>query len=76
MTGLGQVAVGTSWPIPVLSGACGRTVIGEPLASIRQSVNRQRPFEEPDWQTTIAGLFGLESTMRPRGRPALSEISR
>ena len=38
------------------------------LASIRQSVNRQRPFGEPDWQTTIAGLFGLESTMRPRGR--------
>ncbi len=44
------------------------------LASIRQSVNRQRPFGEPDWQTTIAGLFGLESTMRPRGRPALSEM--
>ena len=38
------------------------------LASIRQSVNRQRPFGEPDWQTTIAGLFGLESTMRPRRR--------
>ena len=44
------------------------------LASIRQSVNRQRPFGEPDWQTTVAGLFGLESTMRPWGRPALSEM--
>ena len=44
------------------------------LASIRQSVNRQRPFGEPDWQRTIASLFGLESTMRPRGRPALSEM--
>ena len=44
------------------------------LASIRQSVNRQRPFGEPDWQMTIAGLFGLESTMRPRGRPALSKM--
>jgi REP-associated tyrosine transposase len=39
------------------------------LASIRQSVNRQRPFGEPDWQTTIAGLFGLESTMRPGADP-------
>jgi putative transposase len=44
------------------------------LASIRQSVNRQRPFGEPGWQTTIAGLCGLESTMRPRGRPALREM--
>ena len=43
------------------------------LAPIRQSVNRQRPFGEPDWQTTIAGLFGLESTMGPRGRPALAK---
>ena len=33
-----------------------------------------KTFGEPDWQTTIAGLFGLESTMRPRGRPALSEM--
>jgi putative transposase len=43
------------------------------LGSIRQSVDRKRPFGKPDWQTTIAGLFGLESTMRPQGRPALSE---
>ena len=46
------------------------------LASIRESVNRQRPFGESDWQTKIASQFGLESTMRPRGRPALSEMRR
>ena len=55
--------------------------VDEPLsasqvASIRESVNRQRPLGEPDWQTTIAGLFGLESTMRPRGRPVLSKTRR
>ena len=55
--------------------------VDEPLsasqvASIRESVNRQRPFGEPDWQTTIAGLFGLESTMRPWGRPVLNETRR
>ena len=46
------------------------------LASIRESVNRQRPFGESDWQTKIASQFGLGSTMRPRGRPALSEMRR
>ena len=46
------------------------------LASIRESVNRQRPFGQSDWQTRIASQFGLESTMRPRGRPALSEMRR
>jgi putative transposase len=30
------------------------------LASIRESVNRQRPFGESDWQTKIASQFGLE----------------
>ena len=46
------------------------------LASIRESVNRQRPFGESDGQTKIASQFGLESTIRPRGRPALSEMKR
>ena len=44
------------------------------LASIRESVNRQSPFGEKNWQTKIASQFGLESTLRPRGRPVLSEM--
>jgi hypothetical protein len=67
-----------SYPCPVEVEKDWLAYVDEPLsasrlASIRQPVNRQRPFGEPDWQTTIAGLFGLESTMRPRGRPALNE---
>ena len=67
-----------SYPCPVEVETDWLAHVDEPLsasqmASIRQSVNRQRPFGEPDWQTTIAGLFGLESRMRPRGRPALNE---
>jgi REP-associated tyrosine transposase len=66
-------------PCPVEVEANWLTQVDEPLsaaqlASIRESVNRQRPFGETDWQTKIASLFGLESTMRPRGRPALSEM--
>ena len=68
-------------PCPLEVEANWITTVDDPLstspfASIRESVNRQRPFGEPDWQTKIAGLFGLESTMRPRGRPALSEMRR
>jgi putative transposase len=78
----------SSWGRSELVDACPMEVetnwitqVDEPLsasqlASIRESVNRQRPFGEPDWQTKIASLFGLESTMRPRGRPALSEMRR
>jgi putative transposase len=41
------------------------------VASIRESVNRQRPFGEPAWQSKVASLFGLQSTLRSRGRPAV-----
>jgi putative transposase len=68
-------------PCPVEVGANWITKIDEPLStlqltSIRESVNRQRPFGEIDWQTRIARLFGLESTIRPRGRPALNDVRR
>jgi putative transposase len=48
--------------------------VDEPLsasqvASIRESVNRQRPFGEPDWQITIAGLFGLRVRCVPGTDP-------
>jgi len=68
-------------PCPVEVEANWMTTVDDPLstsqvASIRESVNRQRPFGETDWQTKIASLFGLESTMRPRGRPVISEMRR
>ncbi len=39
------------------------------LDSLRQSVNRQAPFGQADWCVQQAAQNGLESTLRPRGRP-------
>jgi len=39
------------------------------LSRIRTSVNRQAPFGSPDWQSMIAKLLGLVSSLTPRGRP-------
>ncbi|NWG04156.1 MAG: transposase [Syntrophaceae bacterium] len=40
------------------------------LDKLRQSVNRQSPYGSPSWQIQMTKELGLESTMRPRGRPA------
>jgi len=37
--------------------------------TLRECVNRQRPFGTSRWQQEIAMKLGLESTIRPRGRP-------
>jgi putative transposase len=39
------------------------------LATVRECVNRQRPFGKKEWQAEMAATFGLGSTLRPRGRP-------
>jgi putative transposase len=39
------------------------------LCRLRQCVNRQAPFGTPVWQQQMSTTFGLESTLRPRGRP-------
>jgi putative transposase len=39
------------------------------LSRIRTSVNRQAPFGSPNWQSMIAKLLGLVSSLTPRGRP-------
>ena len=50
------------------------TLVNEPepkaaLEALRRSVNRGRPFGAEAWVTRIAKRLGLESTLRPRGRP-------
>jgi putative transposase len=62
-------------PCPVEPDADWVEKIDDPLSaqqliSVRESVNRQRPFGELAWQTKTASQFGLESTLRSRGRPA------
>ncbi|MBP9749293.1 MAG: transposase [Candidatus Pacebacteria bacterium] len=37
--------------------------------AIEVSIERDRPFGTDDWLTKIVRKFGLESTLRPRGRP-------
>ncbi len=37
--------------------------------TIGQCVKRGRPYGSTQWTTEVAGLLGLESTLRPRGRP-------
>ena len=49
-------------------------VVDEPMSereleSLRRSVNRGTPFGDPGWVGRIARRLGLESTLRPRGRP-------
>ncbi len=39
------------------------------LAALRRSVTRGAPFGEASWQQRTAKRLGLESTLRPRGRP-------
>lgn len=39
------------------------------LQRLRAAVNRGAPFGEADWQVHTAGKLGLESSLRPRGRP-------
>ena len=39
------------------------------VAAVRESVRRGRPFGDPTWQRVTAERLGLQSTLRPRGRP-------
>ena len=68
-------ALGLFWP-----GLMGRwgAVIGLPFAleafadlddDVRQSIARGRPFGSEQWTDKTVKRLGLESTMRPRGRP-------
>lgn len=39
------------------------------IANLRRSVNRSSPYGPPEWQAQICRKLGLESTLRPKGRP-------
>lgn len=61
-------------PSPLTASKAPRHRLGGPvpdpdLDRLRTCVNRQQPFGSPRWQTRIAARLGLESTLRPRGRP-------
>lgn len=39
------------------------------LETLRQSVNRGKPFGKDEWVKKVSEEMGLEATIRPRGRP-------
>jgi putative transposase len=41
------------------------------LAAVRRSVQRGSPFGEASWSDKVVRRLGLESTLRPQGRPKL-----
>jgi putative transposase len=45
------------------------------LAVIRRSVQRGQPFGDDRWVSTTAEQLGLESTIRPRGRPRKASVA-
>jgi putative transposase len=46
-----------------------RPLTEKELERLRQTVGRQSPYGETEWQIKIAKELGLESTTRARGRP-------
>ncbi len=43
--------------------------------AIQQCIKRGSPFGDPTWATQSAARLGLESTMRPRGRPRKEDLT-
>ncbi len=60
----GPMARGRNWLRSVQE-----PLTAEELAVVRHSVVRGTPFGDAKWQQRIVAKLGLESTMRPRGRP-------
>lgn len=56
--------------LPKAWESCVHAILTETeLRRIRESVNRQSPYGTPIWVTTLCKELGIESTIRPRGRP-------
>ena len=61
-----------AWPIDMPANWLERvnqTDDAQELEALRRSVQRGRPFGQPEWQKEIAQRLGLESAYRPAGRP-------
>lgn len=41
----------------------------EEEAAVRRSIERGQPYGSDAWRTSVAARLGIESTLRPRGRP-------
>ena len=64
----------SAWPLARLPRWVERvnaSLSSSELKSVRNSVNRGRPLGDAEWVASTAKRLGIESTMRPRGRPRL-----
>ena len=62
----------SDWPLPRPRNwveLVNRPQSEEELKALRRSVNRGTPFGSAPWQKNVALRWGLERTLRPRGRP-------
>ena len=64
-----------AWPVPRVPN--WREWVNKPLTereleAVRRSIARGTPFGSASWQHRTARRLGLESTLRPRGRPRLN----
>ena len=71
---IGEARLGIIDPCPVdLPGDwteyVNRPLSGSELGSVRRSVNRQAPYGSAGWQSDVSSRYGLQATLRPRGRP-------
>jgi putative transposase len=64
----------STWPVPRPRNwpqLISRPQTEAELAALRKSVQRGTPFGEQEWTEETAKRLGLQSTLRPRGRPRL-----
>ena len=62
----------SAWPIPRPKNwvsRVNRADSKEELEAVRRSVQRGQPYGSEPWCERIVQTLGLESTLRPRGRP-------
>lgn len=66
------------WPIPRSPNWGGRVnqpLSEQELAAVRRCVQRGCPLGDAAWVRSAARKFGLEPTMRPRGRPTKQKLN-
>jgi len=62
----------TAWPVPRSSDwvdLVNQPMTESELAGVRASINRSRPFGHTEWTMRTIRKFGLNSSVRSRGRP-------
>ena len=67
-----EEAILGDWPLP--RPRQWRRMVNQPqteaeLKALRRCVHRSQPYGSDDWVKRAAVTLGLESTLRPRGRP-------